>query len=113
MNRQLNNVNTDTKESRVLENISKWQSTNDPLAPLNDNQMDLVYEISDLVKHIYIANKEDTENLSDQATKSDVPRITFIGWSLQTVKKLFESSNDALDSLNELKQKYQSVTEKN
>lgn len=50
------NTNTSLNESSydtIMENIAKWQSTTNPLAPLTDEQLDLVYQMEDIVNEEY------------------------------------------------------------
>ncbi|KAJ8962991.1 hypothetical protein NQ314_005630, partial [Rhamnusium bicolor] len=133
MNRQINEV--DAKESKVQENIANWQSTDDPLAPLSDDQIDLVYEISDIVVSLYNKSNEDTIENTNEQKSGLAPTVIYktqdyIQWmvsverdikheNLKQYQKYYESlfkhhsncenlfacSDEALKSLNEVKRK--------
>lgn len=45
--------NDDTLEKRIQENIAKWQLIDNPIAPLSDEQKEVLYNLSDLVKDEY------------------------------------------------------------
>lgn len=40
-------------EATVLENASKWQVNKSPLASLNDFQLDIIYQLGDIIKSEY------------------------------------------------------------
>lgn len=46
----------DTLEVKTLENVTKWQAIDNPLAPLMDKQAQLLYEIEDVVEELYYKN---------------------------------------------------------
>lgn len=131
----------DAKESKVQENIANWQSANNPLAPLSEDQIDLIYEVGDIVANLYSKRTISKDN-TDRVKEGDTPQVIYkmqdyIQW-LTTVendvkhdnlkqyqkyyefvskyhancKNLFSCSNDTLESLNDLKEKYRDVTEK-
>lgn len=43
----------DELEATVLENASKWQVSKSPLASLNDFQLDIIYQLGDIIKSKY------------------------------------------------------------
>lgn len=150
MIRQGTEQKNDSKEARIQENIAKWQEANNPLAPLTEEQLDLIYELGDIVALTYnkpeeipISELEPNEvHASEEKSSSIVPKVIltmqdFIEWTVNVEKdikhenlkeyqnyyellsdyqleceKLFSHSNDALNSLTELKKEYENVTEK-
>lgn len=150
MNRHLTDLKTDPKETEIQENIAKWQATDDPLAPLTDEQLDLIYELSDIVSATYNKPENDLDSVSesnlvgvpDDEHSSIVPRVIltmqdFIEWTISVEKdikhenlrkyqiyyellsdhqleceKLFFHSDNALNSLDDLKKEYDNVTDK-
>lgn len=130
-------------EAQVQENIANWQTSTNPLAPLSDEQLDLIYEVADKVKELYYGSDEQQEETKvEESKEKDVqPYIhmnrAYIKWMLaveeelkfENLKKyqiyeeelqnhhancenLFQCANATLDSLNELKEKYENVTSK-
>ncbi|KAJ8911040.1 hypothetical protein NQ315_004686 [Exocentrus adspersus] len=133
----------DANESKVQENIANWQSATHPLAPLSEDQIDLIYEVRDFVTNLYGKSRENVgENLDYSNKRSTQPVIIYkmqdyIQWLTsiendmkhdnlkdhekyhefvckyhKNCKNLYSCSNDALKSLNDLKEKYHDVTEK-
>lgn len=129
------------KEHKIQENIAKWQSVEDPLAPLSEQQLDVIYELGDLVSNLY--SKTEADKIEEVTKKgNEVPDVIykmqdFIKWTIAVEedikhenlkrfqnyyemlaqyqsksKNLYDLSNNALDSLNSLKENYESVTEK-
>ncbi|CAH1159692.1 unnamed protein product [Phaedon cochleariae] len=86
---------SDIKESKVQENLAKWQSTTDPLAPLSEEQMDLVYEMGDLVSSMYTNPEENTEHATEVETleKPEYPPVIhkmqdYIQWMIAAEKDI-------------------------
>lgn len=49
------------KHEGVEDNIAKWQSENNPLAPLSEDQLDVIYELKDLIEVNYFFKPEVSE----------------------------------------------------
>lgn len=73
-------------ESLILENASKWQVTKAPLAALNDAQLDVIYQISDIIQAEYYASKSegdvDKQPISKGTSTIDTNQ-EFIRWLTQ------------------------------
>ncbi|CAG9860141.1 unnamed protein product [Phyllotreta striolata] len=129
------------KDHKIQENIAKWQSVNEPLAPLSEQQLNIIYELGDIVSNLY--NKSEINENEQPDGEAEVLPDTihkmqdFIKWSIAVEdeikhenldnfqnyyemlaeyrtdsESLYDLSNSALSSLNNLKQNYESVTEK-
>lgn len=51
----------DPVEKQVLDNLAKWHSSDAPLAPLTEEQVELVYELGDIAASIYYPKKETSD----------------------------------------------------
>lgn len=49
-------------EATVLENASKWQISKSPLASLNDFQLDITYQLGDIIKSEYYKDNNEKVN---------------------------------------------------
>ncbi|XP_072394183.1 conserved oligomeric Golgi complex subunit 3 [Diabrotica undecimpunctata] len=132
LSEQLENL----KELKIQENIVKWQAADDPLAPLSSEQLEVIYELGDLIsnksKKVPEVIKQDKNQPETIHTIKD-----FVKWSTsvennikhENLKKyqdyyeqlsayksnaedLLNLSNNVLDYLNDLKSNYVSVTER-
>lgn len=54
-------------EQIVQKNIAKWQDVESPLAPLNDEEMDIIYQIEDAIKYMFY--KQDTQKVKSPLIK--------------------------------------------
>lgn len=52
------------QEYGVEDNIAKWQAENNPLAPLSEDQLDLIYEVKDSIEELYFFRTEVCDNLT-------------------------------------------------
>ncbi|XP_023014719.2 conserved oligomeric Golgi complex subunit 3 [Leptinotarsa decemlineata] len=102
-----------TKESRVQENLAKWQSSEDPLAPLTEEQMELVYEMGDLVSNLY-SKTEDTKNEGSitKDTELKCPPVIhkmqdYIKWMIATENDIKHENLKQYQSYYEQLSKYQ------
>lgn len=48
----------DVIDRKVQENLAKWQSTDKPLAPLNDSKLELIYQMREALNDKYFTPKE-------------------------------------------------------
>ncbi|ENN79034.1 hypothetical protein YQE_04501, partial [Dendroctonus ponderosae] len=79
----------DPVDKQVVDNVAKWQSADAPLAPLTELQVDLVYELGDMVASIYYPKKETSDGVA--AKKEDhlghMPVVSnnrdFIRWMIK------------------------------
>lgn len=76
-------------DSLVLENASKWQVNKAPLASLNDAQLDIIYQISDIIQTEYYASKSESD--VDKPVSKD---ITTIDTNQEFIKWLTQAEND-------------------
>lgn len=140
MSRQIDHK-LDNKDSKTQDNLAKWQATMDPLAPLTEEQMDLVYELGDSISNLYDKPDETAKESGEALAESSLPIIRkmqdFIKWMVAIEKDikhenlrkyenyfsliseyqtncevLFTHSDSALKSLNNLKKNYEDVTDK-
>lgn len=49
------------KHEGAEDNIAKWQSENNPLAPLSEKQLDIIYELKDVIEEKYFFKPEVNE----------------------------------------------------
>ncbi|KRT79928.1 hypothetical protein AMK59_7092, partial [Oryctes borbonicus] len=125
----------DTTEQIVQKNIAKWQDVNRPLAPLTEEQMDIVYQIEDSIKYMFY--KQDSQKLTN--VKDDViyTQNDFIKWMVKVENQikdendtnsyvhydklhkqskdcheLYNFTNNVINVLHELETKYKQVTTK-
>ncbi|RZC32038.1 conserved oligomeric Golgi complex subunit 3 [Asbolus verrucosus] len=139
MNR-FSNPNEDKVDIQIQQNITNWQSNTNPLAPLSDEQLDIIYQVGDLIKNESTDEKpeeiEDTKEEVDVMPKIDTNKA-YIKWMIsseneikhenlkkyqfyyQTLcdqsascEKLFNCANETSDLLQELRNKYLQVTAK-
>lgn len=128
-------------DNLIQENVVNWQSASNPLAPLNEEQIDLFYEIGDVVKQLYNEGNENTEEVRVKDTDDNIPLITnnidFVKWMVSVEKEIQDEnfsnfqeysnllskhldnskylltlSDTSLDSLSVLREKYENVVEK-
>ncbi|GJQ68258.1 Cog3 [Trypoxylus dichotomus] len=124
-----------TTEQIVQRNIAKWQDVNHPLAPLAEEQMDIVYQIEDSIKYMFY--KQDTQKLTNAEDNAIYTQNDFIKWiakvesqikdeddigshvqydKLQKQSKdcheLYNFTYDVINVLRELETKYKQVTTK-
>ncbi|CAH0558362.1 unnamed protein product [Brassicogethes aeneus] len=128
-------------EAQVQENITNWQASDNPLAPLTNEQLDLIYEVGDKIQELFYSAEGATEVVKEEVSKETQPYIainrSYIKWLIDVEEELkyeslrhfqlhqqelsnhhancenlFECSNATLDSLNQLKEKYDNVTSK-
>ncbi|VEN50012.1 unnamed protein product [Callosobruchus maculatus] len=84
----------DSKEHKILENLAKWQDSDDPLAPLSKDQMEAVYELGDLVSSLYCKpDEEETSHDIKPEEESTVPEKIhtmqdFIQWMISVEKDI-------------------------
>ncbi|XP_066246972.1 conserved oligomeric Golgi complex subunit 3 [Euwallacea similis] len=136
------NIIEDPKDKQIQENLARWQSTDDPLAPLSEKQKDLLYELKNRVNSLYYESEEN-KSVEKQASRipERVPLINnnkdFIQWMikveneiqhenlkglqeyyeslsrhLRNSEALFKHSSSAVSSISKLKQTYHNVIEK-
>lgn len=49
--------NKEQLDAVVLENVSKWQTSKAPLASLAEEQLDVIYQVGDVIKNDYYAGE--------------------------------------------------------
>lgn len=62
----------DQLDALVLENVSKWQTSKGPLAALAEEQLDVIYQVGDVIKS---EKYETREGDASQTTPIDVVEI--------------------------------------
>lgn len=55
-------IEEESTDRIIQRNIAKWQDVENPLAPLSEQQMDIIYQIEDSVKSMFY--KQDTQKVS-------------------------------------------------
>lgn len=55
-------IEEESTEQLVQRNIAKWQDVENPLAPLSEEQMDIIYHIEDTVQAMFY--KQDAQKVS-------------------------------------------------
>lgn len=114
MSRSLNEIKLDSRDSKIQENLAKWQASDEPLAPLTEEQLDLVYELSDIVSDTY--GKSDT--LEDATKEKETTAISttskviytmrdFIEWMAETENEIKHENLKKYQKYYELLDKYQ------
>ncbi|KAF7271010.1 hypothetical protein GWI33_016070 [Rhynchophorus ferrugineus] len=143
MNRSASKVLEDKdNDALIQENVVNWQSATNPLAPLKEEQLDLFYEVGDVLKSLY-ANENNYNNDDEPAEhqKENIPvissNIDFVRWMVSVEKQiqhenfkhfqvyyellskhlnnsqhLLTLSDQSLNSLSVLREKYENVIEK-
>lgn len=93
----------DANEAKIQQNITNWQASNDPLAPLTDQQLDIVYEISDLVKDLYAGSDEKPKNESKPSDSLINSNRSYIKWLISIEDEIkyedfakYQNYNDVL-----------------
>ncbi|XP_056630773.1 conserved oligomeric Golgi complex subunit 3 [Diorhabda sublineata] len=125
------------KERVIQDNIVKWQSLDKSLAPLSAEQLDVIYELGDLISNT-VKEKNDTDVDKTSETLDTIYTLQdFVKWTIavehdikhenlkmyqdyyqlltqykSNCEILFDMSDKALCSLNSLKENYNNVTEK-
>lgn len=122
-------------ELMVLENIAKWQAVQDPLTPLTDKQLDIMYKIEDKINETYYNNAipkvQSAESLIiDNLTnycqwfskaENDMKQQNlrqYTGYAEQLheydnlCKEICDNTDQVLSSLKDLQVKYQNVSTK-
>ncbi|XP_018331497.1 conserved oligomeric Golgi complex subunit 3 isoform X2 [Agrilus planipennis] len=88
------------KEKAIQDNITKWQAPTSPLAPLSEEELDIVYQISDLIKEEYYETTK-SETLIEELANED--KDMFIYSNTDFIKKLVNVENEIkLEALKEL-----------
>ncbi|XP_044261076.1 conserved oligomeric Golgi complex subunit 3 [Tribolium madens] len=135
------NPNEDKVDLQIQQNVTNWQSTNNSLAPLSDEQLDIIYQVGDLIKSELAAREPEKED-TDTKDKSEVMPVVdtnraYINWMIsseneikhenlkeyqnyyQTLhdqstrcKKLFSCADETSNLLQDLRSKYLQVTAK-
>ncbi|KAJ3642789.1 hypothetical protein Zmor_025544 [Zophobas morio] len=138
MNR-LPTTTEDKVDLQIQQNVTNWQSNNDPLAPLMEEQLDIIYQIGDIIKN------QATDEVQEEAKQEDqvdtMPEIdtnrAYIKWMVSSeneikyenlkeyqtyyetlctqrsnCEKLFDYANETTNLLQELRNKYLQVTAK-
>lgn len=77
-------------ESLILENASKWQVNKAPLATLNDAQLDIIYQISDIIQAEYYASKSE----GDVNKQPIIKDTTTIDTNQEFIRWLTQAEND-------------------
>ncbi|XP_060532022.1 conserved oligomeric Golgi complex subunit 3 [Cylas formicarius] len=138
----MNVTEEDAIDKQIQENIADWHSSTNPLAPLDEEQIDLIYEIKDAVNALYYSETCDSrDDKKGEESENGIPVINsnkdFIRWIISAEREVqgeelnkykdywrvlsrycahceqfFGLSDATLTSLNQLKQQYQNVTEK-
>lgn len=84
----------DDREKQIQENVTKWQSAEDPLAPLDEEQKDLIYELSDIVHSLYYdsGKGQDQPQPSGVEQSDSMPVINnnkdFVQWMVKVEKEI-------------------------
>ncbi|KAL3288372.1 hypothetical protein HHI36_002820 [Cryptolaemus montrouzieri] len=75
---------TDSNEAQIQENIANWQAPINPLAPLTEDQLDLVYQLEDIIKAEYFGEEttQDTAEKLEELQLIDSNKA-FIKWFIQ------------------------------
>lgn len=90
----------DKTDLQIQQNVTNWQSSTDPLAPLTEEQLDLVYQIGDVIKRNTI--KESDENELEVKQENDLHEIdtnrAFIKWMVASENEVkYENLKDYQD----------------
>ncbi|XP_044746128.1 conserved oligomeric Golgi complex subunit 3 [Coccinella septempunctata] len=97
----MNNQVNDPTEDLIQENIAKWQSPSNPLAPLNEEQQDLIYQLEDIIKENYFGQESSTQTVKGQIVK-EVPLIdsykSFIKWFTQIENEIKDETLNEFQS---------------
>lgn len=59
--------NKEQLDAVVLENVSKWQTSKAPLASLTEEQLDVIYQVGDVIKSDYYADETQETDASHMA----------------------------------------------
>ncbi|CAG9766598.1 unnamed protein product [Ceutorhynchus assimilis] len=127
----------DPIDKQIQDNVAKWQSSDDPLAPLNDEQLDLIYEIGDVVNSLYFDNEPQEQIKVDKQELVINNNKDFIQWMINVEKEiqhenlknfqayfesltrhltncesLFKHSEATVDSVGDLRETYKNVIDK-
>lgn len=132
----------DPVDKQIQENVANWQSSNNPLAPLKEEQTELIYELGDIISSLYSKSEADSsvkEGVDVVPTRMPVivNNKDFIQWMVSVEKEiqhenlksfqvyyaslskhlrncetLFSRSELTLNSITDLKDTYQNVTDK-
>lgn len=72
-------IEEESTEQLVQRNIAKWQDVENPLAPLSDEQMDIIYHIEDTVQAMFY--KQDAQKVSHNHITPSIIIIIFFLYS--------------------------------
>lgn len=132
----------DPIDKQIQDNVANWQASENPLAPLDEEQIELVYELGDIVSSLY---SKDDAVVPDQKEDEEKPRSMpviinnkdFIQWMINVEKEiqhenlksfqeyyeslsrhslncetLFKHSESTVESIGKLKDTYQNVIDR-
>jgi hypothetical protein len=140
MNR-LANPNEDKVDLQIQQNVTNWQANNNPLAPLRDEQLDIIYQVGDLIKNQFSEEVTDETGKETKDQTEVMPEIdtnrAYIKWMIAceneikhenlkeyqsyyetlcdqgvNCEKLYNCADEASNLLQELRNKYLQVTAK-
>lgn len=79
----------DKIDLQIQQNVTNWQSSKNPLAPLLDEQLDLVYQMGDLMKRESLGEATESDNVDDSQT---IPEIdtnrAYIKWMIDSENEI-------------------------
>lgn len=114
MNNKMNIEMNDSSEDQILNNIANWQGPTNPLAPLTEEQLDLVYQLEDIIKENYY----DEEPSTSQKVETQIESLyidsykSFIKWFTKTENEVRnETLNEFQSYYNKLKQQDENIDE--
>jgi hypothetical protein len=85
MNR-LANPNEDKVDLQIQQNVTNWQANNNPLAPLRDEQLDIIYQVGDLIKNQFSEEVTDETGKETKDQTEVMPEIdtnrAYIKWMI-------------------------------
>ena len=89
MNR-LPTTTEDKVDLQIQQNVTNWQSNNDPLAPLMEEQLDIIYQIGDIIKNQ--ATDEVQEEAKQEDQEDTMPEIdtnrAYIKWMVASENEI-------------------------
>lgn len=95
---RVSSSNEDKIDLQIQQNVTNWQSNSNPLAPLSDEQLDLVYQVGDLIKS-QVGAKEPEKEQPDSTDNSEMPVIdtnrAYINWMISSENEIkYENLKD-------------------
>ncbi|KAB0801537.1 hypothetical protein PPYR_05891 [Photinus pyralis] len=90
------------KQKKVLENVSNWQLGENPLTEITEEQLDILYQVKDLIEENYygMSKTEDQKSVRTlEQNKLDIPTINthkdYVQWMVNVEKEVnLENLND-------------------